>query len=394
MPDEPVARVHRQRRARDHQRVGGVDQGVRLLHPVFRHVVAEVHDVGLEDAATARTVEVPECRGVLDRRVGVGCHADAADFGAFGEPGIEPLQLDGQRGAGHGVPAAQADDLRVGAVQIHHRLGAGLGVQQVDVLGDDARHQPGPFQGGHGAVAGVGPAGSHVPPPDVIAGPVPLPECRTGQKLLDGHRIARRRVRPAIVRNARIGGDAGAGQHGEPPVGQKIDQFRSLHLIEGRPFTELHHGSVQQSRRGLTPPTGTDSSAWLHARTTPRSRTRRPTPSRCCAWPGVPRRRRRAGGVPRTDPVGYSIEDILLSDTLLESTTEALATIVEASAELLPVLVVGAPLRYRHRIYNTAVVIHRGAILGVVPKSYLPTYREFYESRQIAAGDDVEGPSG
>ncbi|SEB05230.1 NAD+ synthase (glutamine-hydrolysing) [Mycobacterium sp. 283mftsu] len=88
---------------------------------------------------------------------------------------------------------------------------------------------------------------------------------------------------------------------------------------------------------------------------------------------------------------GYSIEDILLSDTLLESVTEALASIVEASVELLPVLVVGAPLRHRHRIYNTAVVIHRGSILGVVPKSYLPTYREFYESRQVAAGDDVEG---
>ncbi|MBN9636447.1 MAG: NAD(+) synthase, partial [Actinobacteria bacterium] len=69
---------------------------------------------------------------------------------------------------------------------------------------------------------------------------------------------------------------------------------------------------------------------------------------------------------------GYSIEDILLSDTLLESVTEALETIVEASVELLPVLVVGAPLRYRHRIYNTAVVIHRGSFLGVVPKSYLP----------------------
>ena len=88
---------------------------------------------------------------------------------------------------------------------------------------------------------------------------------------------------------------------------------------------------------------------------------------------------------------GYSIEDILLSETLLESVTEALATIIEASAELLPVLVVGAPLRYRHRIYNTAVVIHRGSVLGVVPKSYLPTYREFYESRQVAAGDDVKG---
>ncbi|OKH81258.1 NAD synthetase [Mycobacterium sp. ST-F2] len=88
---------------------------------------------------------------------------------------------------------------------------------------------------------------------------------------------------------------------------------------------------------------------------------------------------------------GYSIEDILLSDTLLESVTEALASIVEASAELLPVLVVGAPLRHRHRIYNTAVVIHRGSVLGVVPKSYLPTYREFYEARQVAAGADVEG---
>ena len=49
-------------------------------------------------------------------------------------------------------------------------------------------------------------------------------------------------------------------------------------------------------------------------------------------------------------------------------------------------LVVGAPLRYRHRVYNTAVVIHRGTVLGVVPKSYLPTYREFYERRYFAAG--------
>jgi NAD+ synthase (glutamine-hydrolysing) len=88
---------------------------------------------------------------------------------------------------------------------------------------------------------------------------------------------------------------------------------------------------------------------------------------------------------------GYSIEDILLQDTLLDSVEEALQTIVEASAELMPVLVVGAPLRYVHRIYNTAVVIHRGRVLGVVPKSYLPTYREFYERRQIAAGDLVRG---
>ena len=88
---------------------------------------------------------------------------------------------------------------------------------------------------------------------------------------------------------------------------------------------------------------------------------------------------------------GYSIEDILLQDTLLESVEEALVEIVAASAVLAPVLVVGAPLRHRHRIYNTAVVIHRGAVLGVAPKSYLPTYREFYERRQAAAGDEVRG---
>ncbi|HKP40022.1 NAD(+) synthase [Mycobacterium sp.] len=88
---------------------------------------------------------------------------------------------------------------------------------------------------------------------------------------------------------------------------------------------------------------------------------------------------------------GYSIEDILMQDALLDAVEEALVEVVAASAVLLPVLVVGAPLRRGHRIYNTAVVIHRGRMLGVVPKSYLPTYREFYERRQVAAGDDERG---
>ncbi|HET9876975.1 MAG TPA: nitrilase-related carbon-nitrogen hydrolase, partial [Mycobacterium sp.] len=88
---------------------------------------------------------------------------------------------------------------------------------------------------------------------------------------------------------------------------------------------------------------------------------------------------------------GYSIEDILLQDTLLDAVQTALLDVVAASADLLPVLVVGAPLRYRHRVYNTAVVIHRGCVLGVAPKSYPPTYREFYELRQVAPGDDERG---
>src|SRR5436305_983873 len=65
---------------------------------------------------------------------------------------------------------------------------------------------------------------------------------------------------------------------------------------------------------------------------------------------------------------GYSVEDLLMQDTLLDAVEAALADIVEASADLTPLLVVGAPLRHRHRMYNCAVVVHRGRVLGVVPK--------------------------
>lgn len=87
---------------------------------------------------------------------------------------------------------------------------------------------------------------------------------------------------------------------------------------------------------------------------------------------------------------GYSVDDLFLQDTLLASVEEAVAEIVAASADLMSVLVVGAPLVQGNRVLNCAVVIHRGAILGVAPKSYLPTYREFYERRWFAPGDDRE----
>ena len=95
--------------------------------------------------------------------------------------------------------------------------------------------------------------------------------------------------------------------------------------------------------------------------------------------------------LPELTLTGYAVDDLLLQDTLLDSVEEALAEVVAATADLLPVLVVGAPLRFRHRLYNCAVVVHRGRVLGVAPKSYLPTYREFYERRQAAAGDDLAG---
>ncbi|WP_278102579.1 NAD(+) synthase [Microbacterium proteolyticum] len=88
---------------------------------------------------------------------------------------------------------------------------------------------------------------------------------------------------------------------------------------------------------------------------------------------------------------GYAIDDLVMQDPLLDAVEAAVARIVAASADLLPVLLVGAPLRHGNRLYNCAVVVHRGRILGVAPKSYLPTYREFYEQRWYARGDDQVG---
>jgi NAD+ synthase (glutamine-hydrolysing) len=88
---------------------------------------------------------------------------------------------------------------------------------------------------------------------------------------------------------------------------------------------------------------------------------------------------------------GYSIDDLLLQETVLDEVESAIAEIVEASAQLRTVIVVGAPVRHRHRLYNCAVVVHRGRLLGVVPKQMLPTYREFYEARHFASGEDQRG---
>ncbi len=94
---------------------------------------------------------------------------------------------------------------------------------------------------------------------------------------------------------------------------------------------------------------------------------------------------------PELTLTGYSIEDLLMQDTVLSAVEDALAWLVPQTEGLGCIVVVGAPLVSLNRIYNCAVVIHRGRVLGVVPKSYLPTYREFYERRQIGPGDDVTG---
>ena len=94
---------------------------------------------------------------------------------------------------------------------------------------------------------------------------------------------------------------------------------------------------------------------------------------------------------PELSVSGYALDDLLLQDTLLDAVEAGLAQLKEASRDLLPVLLVGAPLRHRGRLYNCAVAIHRGTVLGVVPKVHLPNYREFYERRHFASGDGLDG---
>jgi NAD+ synthase (glutamine-hydrolysing) len=83
---------------------------------------------------------------------------------------------------------------------------------------------------------------------------------------------------------------------------------------------------------------------------------------------------------------GYSNEDLFHQDVLLDAASSGVSQIVEASVDLAPVLLVGAPLRFEGKLFNCAVVIYQGKILGIVPKTYLPNYREFYEKRQFNSG--------
>ncbi len=92
---------------------------------------------------------------------------------------------------------------------------------------------------------------------------------------------------------------------------------------------------------------------------------------------------------PELSLTGYAIDDLLLQDALLDAVETAMARLKTESEKLFPVLIVGAPLRLAGALYNCAVVIHRGHIIGVTPKSFLPNYREFYEKRHFASAADT-----
>jgi NAD+ synthase (glutamine-hydrolysing) len=89
----------------------------------------------------------------------------------------------------------------------------------------------------------------------------------------------------------------------------------------------------------------------------------------------------------------YAISDLLQQATLLDAVEDAVETLLAQSAGLMPLLLVGAPIRHLGALFNCALAIHRGQLLGVVPKIHLPNYREFYEPRHFVSGDGTDGGS-
>lgn len=83
---------------------------------------------------------------------------------------------------------------------------------------------------------------------------------------------------------------------------------------------------------------------------------------------------------------GYSCGDLFLQELLLEEAKNQLFYLMEQTAQVDAVIVAGMPLVYQDKLYNTAVVLHLGRILGIVPKTFLPDYAEFYEARHFARG--------
>ena len=87
----------------------------------------------------------------------------------------------------------------------------------------------------------------------------------------------------------------------------------------------------------------------------------------------------------------YTCGDLFLQQTLLDACEDALSELTAATADSEIVVCIGLPLLYRGRLYNCAAVLQNGAVLAVIPKTYLPNYNEYYEKRWFASGDGVRG---
>lgn len=87
---------------------------------------------------------------------------------------------------------------------------------------------------------------------------------------------------------------------------------------------------------------------------------------------------------------GYTCGDLFHQSTLIKECEEDLEKILEETKELDTISIIGMPIKYKNKVYNTAVVISKGKILGIVPKSHIPNYDEFSEKRWFESGINIK----
>lgn len=86
---------------------------------------------------------------------------------------------------------------------------------------------------------------------------------------------------------------------------------------------------------------------------------------------------------------GYTCQDLFEQDTLLEEAEKALNRILDYTNNLDIICIIGMPIKAENQLFNTAVVIQKGKILGIVPKTFIPNYGEFYEKRWFASSKNA-----
>ena len=94
---------------------------------------------------------------------------------------------------------------------------------------------------------------------------------------------------------------------------------------------------------------------------------------------------------PELSLTGYTCADLFFQQRLLERTEQAIVRLAAETAGLGIAVIVGAPLQVDNGLYNCGVVIQRGRVRGIVPKTFLPNYREFYDKRWFHSGRQVRG---
>lgn len=93
---------------------------------------------------------------------------------------------------------------------------------------------------------------------------------------------------------------------------------------------------------------------------------------------------------PELSLTGYTCNDLFMQDVLLDSTLKALKEIKDFTKKIDQVIIIGMPLRHENQIFNVAVVIQKGEVLGIVPKTYIPNYSEFYEKRWFSSSTNIK----